>query len=144
MSDENSFAAKNLPAESVRTRNFTCAALIPRCSRFPRPYRRCLPWACLLPALSTLYVSFNIRLWAISQIDPITRCNAVAHPVEGEGGRSSTTCVRAPILTRLLRFTFPLCAATKAADQQTTVDRYGDKVQFDHPFFQAVCMFLGE
>lgn len=38
----------------------------------------------------------------------------------------------------------PRCAATKAADQEYTVDRYGDTVQFDHPFFQAVCMFLGE
>jgi len=34
--------------------------------------------------------------------------------------------------------------STKAADQAYSTDRYGQSVQFNHPFFQAVCMFLGE
>jgi drug/metabolite transporter (DMT)-like permease len=34
--------------------------------------------------------------------------------------------------------------STKAADQATTVNRYGESVSFNHPFFQALCMFLGE
>jgi len=34
--------------------------------------------------------------------------------------------------------------STKAADQAWTTNRYGERVQFNHPFFQAVCMFLGE
>ena len=34
--------------------------------------------------------------------------------------------------------------STKAADQATTTNRYGESVQFNHPFFQALCMFIGE
>ena len=34
--------------------------------------------------------------------------------------------------------------STKAADQQTTINRYDEKVAFNHPFFQALCMFIGE
>ena len=37
-----------------------------------------------------------------------------------------------------------LLAATKAADNFNTTDRYGNTVQFNHPFVQAACMFLGE
>ena len=33
---------------------------------------------------------------------------------------------------------------TKAADKVNTLDRYGDTVNFNHPFFQALCMFVGE
>lgn len=35
-------------------------------------------------------------------------------------------------------------AATKAADQFNTLDRFGNTVQFNHPFVQAAFMFLGE
>lgn len=38
----------------------------------------------------------------------------------------------------------PPFAATKAADQFDTINRYGETVQFNHPFFQALCMFFGE
>jgi len=34
--------------------------------------------------------------------------------------------------------------STKAADLVNTQSRYGTTVQFNHPFFQALCMFLGE
>ena len=34
--------------------------------------------------------------------------------------------------------------STKAADQATTTNRYGESVNFNHPFFQALCMFIGE
>lgn len=33
---------------------------------------------------------------------------------------------------------------TKAADNFTTQDRYGNAVTFNHPFVQAACMFVGE
>ena len=34
--------------------------------------------------------------------------------------------------------------STKAADLAPTTNRYGESVKFNHPFFQALCMFLGE
>ena len=34
--------------------------------------------------------------------------------------------------------------STKAADQAKTTNRYGESVAFNHPFFQALCMFMGE
>jgi drug/metabolite transporter (DMT)-like permease len=35
-------------------------------------------------------------------------------------------------------------AATKAADLTYSTNRNGERVQFDHPFFQSACMFVGE
>jgi len=34
--------------------------------------------------------------------------------------------------------------STKAADLAPTTNRYGEQVTFNHPFFQALCMFFGE
>ena len=34
--------------------------------------------------------------------------------------------------------------STKAADLAPTTNRYGESVKFNHPFFQALCMFFGE
>jgi drug/metabolite transporter (DMT)-like permease len=45
---------------------------------------------------------------------------------------------------RVLSFPSFFCAATKAADQQTALDTYGNTVYFNHPFVQAFIMFCGE